>query len=375
MENTGTFDYLSGKLGGFNPDALDTFFYLNNPFALKHWTMNVVELVLCVGALLAFMHAVRIYRRTDNPTNLCYCFVSIGYLFAVEVPLYFPQLTGADPNNLYFLHNEFTAGLIYDRTPLYIVALYPALTYPAYVITERTGIFSQKWGLLFGAISAGFLHHCFYEIFDHFGPQYGWWVWNYSRFNATVGSVPLSSVYTFSFVGAAGLALATRLLIATYVNRRLAAALHLSGLHLVGLCAIASLAVLVPVVFATPDTYYQILLPAPPAPLVEKIVSFSILTLAAFVTIRVFLRMESTTGTNRYPLDFLGFYLIVFAALWIYAIPEYMNATGGITDRGTPIGSLAYVGGCYMLCLLLLYLSQAPVLKKRFARHTEFGVM
>jgi hypothetical protein len=356
------FRELSEKLGGFNPHALESFFYWNNPFALKHWTMNVVELVMCVGAALALVHAMQVYRRTSNATNLCFCIISIGYLFAVEVPLYFPALVGGDPEQLRFLHNEFTAGLLYDRTPLYIVALYLALPYPAYVLIERTGIFDRKWGLLPGAVSVGFLHHCFYEIFDHYGPQYGWWVWNYDMYNAMVSSVPLASIYTFAFVGPMGLTLVTRLLVAGYVRRRTTTGKSSNVWHLAGLCLLGSLAALIPLVIFTPDLYYQ------PVPIVEKAVSFSILLLAAVVTVVTSLQVSTSSvndrsvmkGTGNYPLFYFGAYLVIFAALWAYALPEYLLASDGITSRGTPIGSLAYTIACFALCLLILYSTCRP---------------
>jgi hypothetical protein len=365
MAMTENFRELSEKLGGFNPKALDSLLYWNNPFALKHWTMNVVELLLCAGAVLGLMHAIRIYRATKNPTNLCYWIISVGLLFVTEVPLYFPQLVGADPNQLRFLHNEFTVGLLYDRTPLYIVALYPALMYPAYVLIERTGIFTRNWGLLLGAVSVGFLHQCFYSIFDHYGPQYGWWVWNYSLYGATVASVPLASTYTFAFVAPLGLALVTRILVASYVNRRRAAAVPIKTWHLAILCIAGSVAGFIPLVIFSPDLYYQIFLKGMPSPRVETIVAFSILAVAALITLSVCLKHETASSgarpnPSRYPLDFLAAYLAVFAALWIYALPEYLAAADGVTERGTPIGSLTYAMGCFVLAVLFLYLNYAP---------------
>jgi len=367
MAMTENFRELSERLGGFNPQVLESFFYWNSPFALKHWTMNIVELVMCVGAVLALVHAAQVFKRTGNATNLCFCVISIGYFFAVEVPLYFPDLVGGNPEQLRFLHNEFTAGLLYDRTPLYIVALYLALPYPSYVLIERTGIFERKWGLLLGAVSVGFLHHCFYEIFDHYGPQYGWWVWNYDMYNAMVASVPLASIYTFAFVGPLGLTLVTRLLVAGYVRRRATAGRSLSPWHLAGLCLIGSFAALIPLVIFTPDLYYQLFLPSMPAPIVEKAVSLSILLLAAIVTLITGLKTSMSAVDERngsavsdsYPRFYFVAYLVTFAALWAYALPEYLSASNGITSRNTPIGSLAYAMGCFALCLVILYLNHA----------------
>ena len=360
-----TFERLSEELGGFNPASVESFFYLNNPFQLHHWTMNIVEVLLCIGAVLAFVHAFKVLRSTGNPVNLSFCVISIGYVFAAEIPIYFPELIGGDPSSLYFAHNEFSVGLVYARTPLYIVALYPALTYPCYVLVERTGVFHRRWGLILGAVSVGFFHHCFYEIFDQFGPQYSWWLWNYDRFNATVASVPLASIFTFSFVGPLSLTLVTRFFISRYVQKCMASGARVKNWYLASLCVVGSVAVLFPAVLTAPDTYYQIFLESPPSPKTEKIVSFSLLTLAAIATFSTLFSVpgrksgkgiegENTIGC--YPMNFLVAYLLVFAGLWMYALPEYLSTDNGVTARGTYTGSLAYVLGCFAIALLLLCL-------------------
>jgi hypothetical protein len=39
-------------------------------------------------------------------------------------------------------------------------------------------------------------------------------------------------------------------------------------------------------------------------------------------------------------------YLAVLVALWLVALPAYFAATGGVTEQGTPIGSLWYAALC-----------------------------
>ncbi len=64
-------------------------------------------------------------------------------------------------------------------------------------------------------------------------------------------------------------------------------------------------------------------------------------------------RCEPTTatGTER---DRPGVYLVSFAGLWLYALPEYLDADNGLTGRGTPIGSLPYALGCFVVAIALL---------------------
>ena len=40
-------------------------------------------------------------------------------------------------------------------------------------------------------------------------------------------------------------------------------------------------------------------------------------------------------------------YLVVLAALWGSALPDYFGAVDGVTNDGTPIGNLAYATGCF----------------------------
>lgn len=141
-------------------------------------------------------------------------------MLAIEIPVYFPHKIGLDPNAILFIHNEFTIQFFYDRAPLYIMALYPALMYSCYVLVDEMGVFKQRWGTVIGAITVGFIHQGFYEIFDHFGTQYGWWIWNYTNFIGSVASVPLGSLFGFAFLGPVALTLAVRLVLAPYLQKQ-----------------------------------------------------------------------------------------------------------------------------------------------------------
>jgi hypothetical protein len=373
MRGSETFQELSHRLGGFNPKALGSFFYWNNPLELKHWTMNVVEILMLLGAALALAHAIRVYRRTENAAHLCFWFAAVGYMFVAEVPLYFPDLVGGDPNGLFFLHNEFSIGLLYDRAPLYIVALYPALTYPLYVLVEEMGIFRRPWGVVQGSVCVGFAHHCFYEIFDQFGPQYGWWDWNYQMFGAWVASVPLSSMFSFAFVGPFALTFLFRSLISAYILRCTARGdRRTAGGRLIVLTALVSSLTIVIVCILSPETYYRILLSVMPSSGVQKLVSFSLLGMAGIVTMRAFMRegspvreQGSATVPGHYPQNWLILYLLVFVTLWVYAAAEYIGSANGVTAHDTPTGSLPYVIACFVISALLVHRSRPGGLLRR----------
>ena len=349
-----SFNALAAQLGGFNQHALQSFFYVNNPLALKNWTMNVVELLMILGAIMGFAHAWRRWRQHGNPANLAVWFATLVFLLAVEIPSYFPGLLGEDPNAILFVHNEFSAGLFYDRTPLYIVALYPALMYGAYSLAEAFGFFELRYGLLLGAIATGFFHDCFYEIFDHFGPEYGWWAWNYPLFDARVASVPLTSLFGFAFIGPMSLTFLARLLIAPYVNRRRARGRKPQPLALIGLTLLTGLFTPLLLALLSPDAVYH-LLTAHPNMAVLTTISFALIALAGIFALRhIFVSRQASALGLDYPVSFFAVYLAVFAGLWAYALPSVLAAKNGIAANGHPVGSPLYVLVCFLVCLFVV---------------------
>lgn len=358
------FELMDKYLGGVNKDSLDSFFYWNNPFALKHWTMNVVEILMIAGAIAAFVHAWRVAKYARDPSNLCLCLSAIIYLLVVEVPLYFPQLVGADPT-LVFIHNEFTAGMLFNQTPFYIVALYPALLYPSYVLVQQAGIFERRRGVWLGAVCVGFIHSCFYEIFDHYGPQFGWWVWNFDHphVHLRLASVPLTSMIVFSLTPPMVATLLLRAVISNYVRNKRRAGQPLAGFSLA--CRTLLVGVLIPVVNGVLPTSLLTVLLVDES--VVRPVYYGVMALCALAAVWIFVQQKSSgpidNGGNSalhtaYPRVFFSIYLLTFALLWLYALKEYWHAVDGLTARGTPVGSLAYVLFCALMCVFFVYRSR-----------------
>lgn len=343
------------KAGGVNEAALDSLVYWNNPLHLKHWTMNIIELLMIFGAIAAFIHAWQVYKRQGNPANLCLWFACIVYLLVCEVPLYFPHLLGLDIG-LVFMHNEFTTGILYNQTPLYIVALYPALIYPSYLLIENSGIFHRKYGLLLGAICVGFIHHLFYEIFDNFGPQYIWWVWNFDNplIAVTYKSVPMASMVVFALTPPMVATILFRLLVVRYIGRRQAVKASVSGAAVLVLLTLL-LGILIPVINGILPTAAISGLGLSES--MALALYFAVIALAGVICITTLARHSISVESNlwRYPCNYLLLFLGVHAFLWLVALPEYFAAVEGITAMGTPVGSLPYVIGCFVLAVYCLY--------------------
>jgi hypothetical protein len=74
-----------------------------------------------------------------------------------------------DTVGVVFDHNVYTVQFLFDRLPLYIVALYPAVAMLAFEVVRALGVFRDR-GIVVGAVCVGFVHLCFYEL--------RWWAWN-----------------------------------------------------------------------------------------------------------------------------------------------------------------------------------------------------
>ena len=200
---TAAFDEIARALGGFTCNHAPAIVHLHSPSNLSNWTLPVLELMMVTGAVLALVHAIRRLRRDGDPTNLALWFATIVYLFVIEIPLYFPNVFGIqDQLGVVFAHNVFTVQFLFDRLPLYIVALYPAVVSLAFEIVRGLGVFRDR-GIVMGAVCVGFVHHCFYEVFDQLGPQLRWWAWNGANpiNHPMLASVPMTSMFIFATLG------------------------------------------------------------------------------------------------------------------------------------------------------------------------------
>ena len=176
-----------------NPDAIVSFFYYNAPASLLDWSHFAIELIFLIGFGLTVFHAVRHTRRESSYSAVYTLAGAFVYGLVMDIISYYTVES--------FWHGEFTVMLVYNRLPLYIVFLYPALIYHL-VMTVRRYDFSP----IMEAAAVGFFGGLMYLIFDNMGPQVGWWIWDRTEASNLpfVSSVPLTSygwyfLYTGSF--------------------------------------------------------------------------------------------------------------------------------------------------------------------------------
>ena len=346
---TTTFERLAESLG-FSCGETGGLLEFRNPLQLENWTLPVLELTVIIGAVLALAYAIKRYRSGDA-TNLALWFGAIAYLLIIEPPLYFPGAFGvADHVDTMFAHNLFSVEFLWGRLPLYIVAIYPMMATISFEIVRILGVF-RRYGAIVGAICVGFVHHAFYEIFDHLGPQLRWWEWSVDNpLNQPMfTSVPMGSVVVFAALWPASLALFVQL----FVGRQVDQGRRFGGLQVIWrTIVIGILASLGTGVLPLPAT----LLGAVTDGKLLGITYAAELLIIAVVAIPVLvvqwrrLRLNLfAAGRYDNPLmvRYAAVYLSVMTVLWLTALPAYLDASGGLTDNGDPVGSLWYAVLCF----------------------------
>jgi hypothetical protein len=350
-----SFRALARELGGISCETAHRFVTFRSPGALRHFSMPIVEVVMIGGALAALAHALRVRRTTGRAANLALWLAAVVFVLALEPPLYFPQQLGAGNHlDVIFAHNVFTVQFLYDRLPLYIVALYPSGIYLAYTLVERFQVFERR-GRLVGAISVGFVHQCFYEIFDHLGPQFRWWAWNPRvPYNTpALGSVPLVSMVIFAIVAPAALAYAWRLLVGEPEARGAVAGAPLGGARLAGRTLLAGL--VAPILMATIGAPVSVLMLAPhPSHTLIAVLLYGAIVVTAAITVHALAGAHAAASPpsgdrflDRYPLWHGTIYLVTFAGLWLAALPA-------------PTGSPVYAAACALFCVATLWRAARP---------------
>ncbi len=360
-----TFDELARSLGNFTCQDAPAFVHLRNPFRLTNWTLPALELMMVAGAVLALWFSFRRLRRDGDPTNLVLWFATVIYLFVVEIPLYFPNIFGvADQLGVVFAHNAFSVQFLYERLPLYIVALYPAVTMLAYEIVRSLGAFRDR-GIVVGAICVGFVNHCFYEVFDQLGPQLRWWKWNTDNplNHPLLASVPLTSVFIFATLGP----LVCTLLVMLLVGRKASKGTQFSRLSLTWRALAAG--ALVPIgvaILSLPSSIFGGEHPNVTAQAVALSIGLAIVTGIGLLVLTQQWSREHSTASAARPLNefvriFGPIYLVVLGILWAVALPAYFGATRGITADGTPVGNLLYAAASFIVAALAVVSVSLPI--------------
>lgn len=171
-----------------NEDATNSWISFNAPSELLDWSHLAIEVIIYLGFILAVIHAYRTYKKSGSPSTLLTLLSCLLYGLFMDILSYYTVEN--------FWHGEFSVMLLFNKLPLYIALLYPAIIYHA-IMTIRRYNFSRT----VEAICTGFFAGFVYMIFDNFGPMAGWWIWDTSDPTTFpyISSVPLTS-YAWMFL-------------------------------------------------------------------------------------------------------------------------------------------------------------------------------
>ncbi|MFG2247357.1 hypothetical protein [Spirillospora sp. NPDC048823] len=335
---------------GFSCHDANPIVTFRDPFGLENGTMLVLELLIVGGAVFALVHAWRRWRRDGDPVNISLWFASVVYLAVIEPPLYFPGWFGLEEHvGFIFSHNVFTVQFMYDRLPLYIVAFYPALSQLAYEIVRSLGVFARR-GPLVGSVAVAFACQVFYEIFDHLGPQLKWWAWNPGNEminQPALASVPMNSMLLFASVSFGAMTYLVVRLVgpedgrAAFTGPRIAWRTAVAG-------AVTPLAM---IIVSAPSGAFrgEDRLGIQRAVLGAELAVVWIAGLCLLVDAWRAVRADAAAPAAASPLfarTYPAAYLAVHVVLWLIALPAYFASADGVTEEGTPVGSLWYAALC-----------------------------
>jgi hypothetical protein len=316
---------------------------VRNPLELSNWTLPVVELLMISGAAMALGCAIRRLRREGDPTNLALWFAAVVYLLIVESTQY--PFGISNHLGVLFAHNVFTVDFMYDRLPLYIVALYPTTITLAFDVVRAVGVFARR-GALVGAACVGFVNASCYEIFDQLGPQLHWWAWNVDNpaNHPMMNAVPMTSMVIFAMLAPAALALFVQLLVGRGVTGgEVARGWGLTWRTI----AAAGMAIPVTAALGLPVLDDHDTIRATVFAL--ELAVFAIVALPVLVQQWRRSRREGTEYPSVFVSVFGPLYLVVFAVLWLSALPDYAGAIDGMTSDGSPVGNFTYAATCFVI--------------------------
>ncbi|MBU8812118.1 DUF7802 domain-containing protein [Mycolicibacterium goodii] len=349
---TPTFADLAARMG-FSCHDTGGLISFRNPLGLENWTLPVLEVLVITGAVLCLVYAVNRHRRQNDPTNLVLWFGAIAYLLIIEPPLYFPAAFGIDEHvDTMFAHNLFTVEFLWGRLPLYIIAIYPMMATVSFEIVRRLRVFT-RYGSFVGAVAVGFVHHAFYEIFDHLGPQLRWWEWTLEHplNQPFFDSVPLPSVVVFAALWPTSLAFCVQFFVGRHVDagRSFTGGQIAMRTVLVGLLASVGTFIL-----PLPATISGTLSGSTAVGGVVYALELVVLSVVAVVVmVAQWRRLRSAQrpplGASGLILGYGAVYLAVMTLLWVSALPAWFGAVDGFTANGDPTGSLWYT----VLCLVI----------------------
>jgi hypothetical protein len=335
-----------------NEEATKSWLYFNTPNELLDWSHLAIEVIIYIGLGMAIIHAYRTYKTSNSPSALLTLFASFLYGLFMDILSYYTVEN--------FWHGEFSVMLLFNKLPLYIAFLYPALLYHSIMTIRRYG-FSQ----ITEAVCTGFFAGFMYMIFDNFGPMVGWWIWDTSDPTTLpyISNVPLTS-YAWMFLFTSAFTFINRTISWDWVEQK-KSRLKLTIAHVFQPVVTIIFGVLLFIphnLFAQSSPPYD-MLPWEANIQVASLLYIILFSLAGWL----FLMKWRKPKYERDPLlmAFPFLYLTGFAYLYISKFHLFLNLTReGFNEEGLALGNLMVVIFALIISTMILLLSH-PVPKEK----------
>lgn len=319
-----------------HPEAAEHLVWFNRPDALDNWTLPLIELVTLASAVLALAHALRALRRESDSVPLAVWLTAFFYGVFLEI------ITYSTVDN--FWHGEFTVMLYYNKLPLYIMALYPAVLYYTWWLARAYGLTSSSSfrDCLLPALACACSGQVLYAGFDNLGPQLHWWAWDtaHTTLQPFWGSVPSTS-YLWMWTLCFSFPLITRLLLANGPDAGKRRAGALVPRILLGAILLNATVVLV----QTPLTIISVGLGYP---LVSGFISACLMALAAWACLA---SPQRASALSQQPTLGPMLWCLLLGGLYAWDLPTFLAPGANSTQTGNlllGVGSLLLAWQLYV---------------------------
>ena len=228
---------------------------------------------------------------------------------------------------------------LYDRLPLYIVAMYPFFSYAAWALVQRTGIFQALQHALVGASCVTVVFFALYEVIDMVGPSVPLVGVERDTCRPPVpkplGHVPYVNLQAFSVALPFAMALATLL-----VCKQGRVRARIVARNVLAVCLLVW-----PILFLSSLPSLLMVLTGVSVETSRIVATWLMVGAVGVVTAVAFVRayrarrddpahIPAGVGRDYFGLVLVGCYLAVAAMCWIAALPDYFSAKEGFALSG-----------------------------------------
>jgi hypothetical protein len=323
----------------------------NSPSELLDWSHLAIDVLILIGFLLALAHAWKTYKNSGSPSALLTLLSCVLYGLFMDILSYYTVEN--------FWHGEFSVMLLFNKLPLYIVCLYPAIIYHSIMTIKR-----YDFSRLTESILSGFLSGFLYMIFDNFGPMVGWWIWDITDPTTFpyVSSVPLTS-YAWMFLFTTAFTFINRAICWNWVEKGVSKfKIALAIIFMPIATVFCGVILFIPQnLFAKSSPPYQMLIPWEDNVQMAALVYVVMFTSAGWLFLMKWRKPKYKRDSLLMAFPFI--YLTAFAYMYISKFHLFFNVTEQGLSQGLVVGNIFAIIFALIISSLII-LKSHPVPKE-----------